>query len=53
MVAHQTVLFGGYYESLQIRHDSLDRRCFMPGICFAIPQVMALESLVYGLEHLL
>lgn len=53
MVAHQTVLFGGYHESLQIRHDSLDRRCFMPGVLLACREVMGVEGLVYGLENLL
>lgn len=53
MVAHQTVLFGGYHESLQIRHDSLDRRCFMPGVCLACRAVMRVEGLVFGLENIL
>ncbi|MCF8563781.1 4-hydroxy-tetrahydrodipicolinate reductase [Alicyclobacillus tolerans] len=53
LVAHQEVLFGGTGEVLTIRHDSLSRTSFMPGITFACAKVMELNSLVYGLEHLL
>lgn len=53
LVAHQTVLFGGNGETLSLRHDSLDRSCFMPGIILACQRVGQLSTLVYGLEHLL
>lgn len=53
LVAHQTVLFGGDAETLTLRHDSLSRECFMPGVLLACRRVMTLNQLVYGLENLL
>jgi 4-hydroxy-tetrahydrodipicolinate reductase len=54
LVAHQEVLFGGHGETLTIRHDSLDRTSFMPGVLLAVRHVADLdEPLVVGLEHLL
>jgi 4-hydroxy-tetrahydrodipicolinate reductase len=53
LVAHQEVIFGGTGEVLTIRHDSLNRSSFMPGVLLACHKVMELTGLVYGLEHLL
>ncbi len=53
LVAHQEVLFGGTGEVLTIRHDSLSRVSFMPGVLFSLAKVMELSQFVYGLEHLL
>jgi 4-hydroxy-tetrahydrodipicolinate reductase len=54
LVAHQEVLFGGHGETLTIRHDSLDRASFMPGVLLAIREVGSLpEGLTVGLETLL
>jgi 4-hydroxy-tetrahydrodipicolinate reductase len=54
LVAHQEVIFGGEGETLTIRHDSIDRRSFMPGVLLAVRRVGELtESPVVGLEHLL
>ncbi|HJV46390.1 MAG TPA: 4-hydroxy-tetrahydrodipicolinate reductase [Bacillota bacterium] len=53
MVAHQEVLFSHTGQTLSIRHDSLNRESFMPGINLAIKKVMELDYLVYGLENLL
>jgi 4-hydroxy-tetrahydrodipicolinate reductase len=54
LVAHQEVILGGLGETLTIRHDSLDRVGFMPGVLLAIRRVADLdESPVVGLEHLL
>ncbi len=53
LVAHQEVLFGGMGQMLSIRHDSLDRSSFMPGVLLAIRKVLALEGLVYGLDNLI
>lgn len=53
LVAHQQVLFGGNAETLTIRHDSMHRSCFMPGLLLACEKVSSLNELVYGLEHLL
>jgi 4-hydroxy-tetrahydrodipicolinate reductase len=53
LVAHQEVLFGGLGQLLTIRHDSLSRDSFMPGIVLAAKKVMELDRLVVGLERLL
>jgi len=53
LVAHQEVIFGGVGETLKIRHDSINRECFMPGIILSCKKVMELNELVYGLENLL
>jgi 4-hydroxy-tetrahydrodipicolinate reductase len=54
LVAHQEVLFGGHGETLTIRHDSLDRASFMPGVLLAVRQVGSLPAgLTVGLEPLL
>lgn len=52
-MAHQQILFGSTGESLTIRHDSIDRECFMPGVILACEKVMGLNKLVYGLENIL
>jgi 4-hydroxy-tetrahydrodipicolinate reductase len=52
-VAHQEVIFGGLGQTLTIRHDSIDRRSFMPGVILSIRRVPSLDGLVVGLEHLL
>jgi 4-hydroxy-tetrahydrodipicolinate reductase len=53
LVAHQEVLFGGIGQTLTIRHDSIDRTSFMPGIRLAVETVMKLDQLVYGLENII
>jgi 4-hydroxy-tetrahydrodipicolinate reductase len=54
LVAHQEVLFGGPGQTLTIRHDSIDRESFMPGVLLAIRRVGELEtSPTIGLENLL
>ncbi|UNO47348.1 4-hydroxy-tetrahydrodipicolinate reductase [Alicyclobacillus acidoterrestris] len=53
LVAHQEVIFGGTGEILTIRHDSLNRESFMPGLILACRRVMQLRQMVYGLENLL
>jgi 4-hydroxy-tetrahydrodipicolinate reductase len=52
-VAHQEVIFGGVGETLTIRHDSLDRSSFMPGVLLAVKRVDTLDGVTVGLEHLL
>lgn len=52
-VAHQEVILGGLGETLRIRHDTISRESFMPGVLFGIKKVVGLKELVYGLEHLL
>ncbi len=53
LVAHQEVLFGSVGESLTIRHDSLDRASFMPGVLLGVRRVSQLPGLTVGLEHYL
>ena len=54
VVASQEVIFGGPGETLTIRHDTVDRECFMPGVLLAIRKVGSLASSpVVGLEKLL
>jgi 4-hydroxy-tetrahydrodipicolinate reductase len=53
LVAHQEVLFGGDGEILTIRHDSLDRSSFMPGVLLAVRAVGSRPGLTLGLENLL
>jgi 4-hydroxy-tetrahydrodipicolinate reductase len=52
-VAHQEVIFGGLGETLTIRHDSLDRQSFMPGVLLGISKVATTPGLTVGLEHFL
>ena len=52
-VAHQEIIFGGQGERLTIRHDSMSRTSFMPGVLLGIRKVMTVTGLVDGLEHLL
>ena len=54
LVAHQEVTFGGEGQTLSIRHDSVDRSSFMPGVLLAVRKVRDLpERFVIGLEELL
>lgn len=54
LLAHQEVLFGGHGETVTIRHDSLDRASFMPGVLRAVRAVAALPpGLTVGIEALL
>lgn len=53
LIAHQEVIFGGLGQTLLIRHDSYDRRSFMPGVILAVKKVVGIKGLIYGLENLL
>ena len=53
MVAHQEVIFGTTGETLTIRHDSLDRKSFMPGVLLAAGKIADLPGLTLGLDSLL
>ncbi len=54
LVAHQEVILGDVGQTLSIRHDSIDRESFMPGVLLAVRRVGQLtESPLIGLEHLL
>ena len=53
LVAHQEVLFGTTGQTLTIRHDSMDRSSFMPGVLLAVKQVQQRRGLTVGLDALL
>ena len=53
LVAHQEVLLGGIGETLSIRHDSIDRVGFMPGVLLGVRQVVTHPGLTFGLENFL
>jgi len=50
LVAHQEVLFGGLGETLTIRHDSIDRAGFMPGVILGVRKIVNAPGLTHGLD---
>ncbi len=53
LVAHQEVILGGVGETLTIRHDSLDRASFVPGVLTGLREIASHPGLTVGLEHFL
>ncbi|MGM0502450.1 MAG: 4-hydroxy-tetrahydrodipicolinate reductase [Bacillota bacterium] len=53
LVAHQEVIFGGEGQTLKLRHDSINRRSFMPGVALAINKLEEVDGVVYGLDNLI
>lgn len=53
LLAHQEVIYGAAGQTLSIRHDTISRQCFMPGVIMAIKKVSEYKGLVYGLDKLL
>jgi len=53
LVAHQEVILGDLGETLTIRHDSIDRTGFMPGVLLGIRSIVSHPGLTFGLEHFL
>ena len=53
LLAHQLVLMGSPGETYTIRHDTIDRKAYMPGVLKAIQKIGNYQSLVYGLEKLI
>ncbi len=53
LVAHQEVIFGAPGQTLTIRHDTVDRSSFMPGVLLAVREVAGRAGVTVGLEHLL
>ncbi len=49
--AQQEVVFGGYGQTLKIRHDSFERAGYMPGVNIAVKKVLQTTGMVYGFEH--
>jgi len=53
LMAHQEVLLGGPGQTLSIKHDTINRECYTPGVILAIKEVVKQQGLVYGLDTLL
>ena len=53
LLAHQVVIMGSPGETYTIRHDTIDRKAYMPGVLQAIQKIRKFNSLVYGLEKLI
>lgn len=53
LIAHQEVIFGGYGQTLTIRHDAYSRETYMPGVMLAIRKAYKMTKLVIGLENFL
>ncbi len=53
LVAHQEVIFGSLGETYTLRHDTIDRSAYMPGVLLTVRKVRNLNSLIYGLERIL
>ncbi len=53
LMAHQEVLLGTSGQTLSIRHDTISRECYMPGVILAVKEVVKRQGLVYGLDALL
>jgi len=52
-MAHQEVLLGAPGQILSIRHDTINRECYMPGVILAIKEVVGSQGLIHGLDSLL
>jgi 4-hydroxy-tetrahydrodipicolinate reductase len=53
IVANQEVILGGLGQTLSIKHETISRNSFMPGILLCIRKAKSIKGLIYGLEHLL
>jgi len=53
LMAHQEVIFGGLGQTLTIRHDTIGRDCYVPGVLLAIQEVVKRQGLFQGLDRLL
>jgi len=53
LVASEEIIFGGQGQTLTLRHDTINRECFVPGVVLAIKEVVKRKGLVYGLDELL
>ncbi|MFC1928562.1 4-hydroxy-tetrahydrodipicolinate reductase [Chloroflexota bacterium] len=53
LLAHQEVILGAPGQTLSIRHDTISRECYMPGVIMAIKEIVKRQGLIYGLDALL
>ena len=52
-IASQEVLFGSSGQTFRIRHDSMNRECYMPGVLMAVKHVVKQPEFIYGLENIM
>ena len=52
-IASQEVIFGSSGQIFKIRHDSMDRKCYMNGVLMAIKHVIEKKNFIYGLENIM
>ena len=53
LMAHQEVILGAAGQTLSIRHDTINRECYMPGVLMAVKEVVGRKGYIYGLDNLL
>ncbi len=53
LLGHQEVILGGPGQTLSIRHDTISRECYVPGVILAVKEVVKRKGLIYGLEAML
>ena len=53
LMAHQEVILGAPGQTLSIRHDTISRECYVPGVVLAVKEVVKRQGLIYGLDVLL
>jgi 4-hydroxy-tetrahydrodipicolinate reductase len=53
LMAHQEIIFGAAGQTLSIRHDTINRECYMPGVMLAVKAVVKQKGFIYGLDKLL
>jgi 4-hydroxy-tetrahydrodipicolinate reductase len=53
LMAHQEIILGTSGQTLSIRHDTINRECYMPGVILAIKEVVNKQGLIYGLDKIL
>jgi 4-hydroxy-tetrahydrodipicolinate reductase len=53
LMAHQEIIFGAAGQTLTIRHDTINRECYMPGVIMAVKEVAKRKTYIYGLDKLL
>ena len=53
LMAHQEVILGAAGQTLSIRHDTINRECYMPGVLMAVKEAVRRKGYIYGLDNLL
>jgi len=53
IMAEQEVIFGASGQTLRLRHDTVGRECYLPGVLLAVRKVVGMKGLIFGLDKLL